>query len=73
MLMYIYLVVQVLYIVLIDVRNVPAAIGGQQIGREKTIKCTTSSGTCCKGWYVKFFSLLYPVVKSCLSSSFLVA
>ena len=39
MLMYIFLVVEVMYMVLIEARNVPAAIGRQQIGREKTIYC----------------------------------
>ena len=37
--MYIFLVVEVLYMVLIEARNVYAAIGGQQIGREKTVYC----------------------------------
>lgn len=35
--MYIFLVVKVLYTVLIEMRNALAAIGGQQIGREKTV------------------------------------
>ena len=59
MLMYIFLVVEVLYMVLIEVRNVSAAIGRQQIGREKTVYCWTSSSTCFKWWYVKFSSWCY--------------
>jgi len=39
MLMYIFLVVEVLYMVLIEARNVSAAIGRQQIGREKNFYC----------------------------------
>lgn len=67
--MYIYLVVEVLCMVLIEVRNVPAAIGGQQIGRETTVNCTTSSGTCFKGWYVEFF--LYVISSRQISSNFI--